>query len=126
MKPSFHCFLSTLTQTNDPVLFKDAVRSQQWVNAMNVELDALEQNQTWIITPLPPGQHAIGSKWLFKTKFNQDGSILKDKAHLVILECKQQYGLDYHEMFAPVAKMTTVRTLLAVVAMQICTLSQWT
>lgn len=71
IKPSFHCFLSTLTQTSDPVTFKDAVQSEHWVKAMNAELEALEQNQTWIITPLPPGQHAIGSKWLFKTKFNQ-------------------------------------------------------
>ncbi|XP_074352394.1 uncharacterized protein LOC141691563 [Apium graveolens] len=97
---------------------KDVVKQDHWVQAMNAELEALEENQTWVITPLPPGQQTIGSKWLYKTKLNPDGSILKYKASLVILGCKQQYGIDYHETFAPVAKMTTIRTLLAVAAMQ--------
>lgn len=118
VNPTFACFLSTLSQTSDPVFFKEAVKHETWVQAMNTELAALEQNNTWDIMPLPPGQRAIGSMWLFKTKFNPDGSILKHKARLVILGSKQQYGLDYHETFAPVAKMTTVRTLLAVAAMQ--------
>lgn len=60
----------------------------------------------------------IGSKWLYKTKFNPDGTILKHKARLVILGNKQQYGLDYHETFAPVAKITIMRTLITVTIMQ--------
>lgn len=85
---------------------------------MNAELDALELNNTWEITELPPNKHAIGCKWLFKTKFLPDGSVDKYKARLVILGNKQKYRLDYAETFAPVAKLTTVRTLLAVAAMQ--------
>ena len=85
---------------------------------MNLELRALERNDTWTITSVPHGKKAIGCKWLDKTKFNSDGTIERYKARLVILGCRQKYGADYQETFAPVAKMTTVRTLLAVVAMR--------
>lgn len=55
IKPTYSCFLSTLTQNSDPLFFKETVKHQNWVQAMNVELDALEQNHTWVITSLPPG-----------------------------------------------------------------------
>ena len=116
VKSEFHCFMSILTKESDPVYFKHAVKHSHWVTAMNKELDALEQNDTWAITQLPPGKTAIGCKWLYKTKYNPDGSIERHKFRLVILGCRQQFGVDYSETFAPVAKMTTVRTLLAVAA----------
>lgn len=115
---TFHCFLSTLTTTTDPTSFKTAVQSPHWVQAMNNELDALEFNNTWEVTTLPPDCHSIGCKWIFKTKFNPDGSIERHKARLVILGCHQQPGIDFAETFAPVAKLTTVRTLLAVAAIE--------
>jgi len=85
---------------------------------MNLELRALEANGTWELTSLPPGKRAIGCKWLYKTKFLSDGTIERHKARLVVLGCKQQFGVDYQETFAPVAKMTIVRTLLAVAAIK--------
>lgn len=85
---------------------------------MNAELDALELNDTWELTALPPNKHAIGCKWLFKTKFLPDGKVDKYKSRLVILGNKQQYGVDYAETFTPVVKLTIVRTLLVVAAMQ--------
>ncbi|XP_074328035.1 putative mitochondrial protein AtMg00820 [Apium graveolens] len=85
---------------------------------MNDELDTLENNHNWAITTLPPGKNAITSKWLYKTKFKPDGIIDKFKSRLVILGNKQTYDIDYSETFALVAKLTTVRTLLAVAAIQ--------
>lgn len=116
--PSFHCFLTTLTSVQEPHSFKEAVKHSHWVHSMNEELQALENNQTWVITELPPGKTAIGCKWLFKTKFFPNGSIERYKSRLVILGNHQKFGVDYKETFAPVAKMTTVRTLLAVAAIQ--------
>lgn len=85
---------------------------------MNEELEALELNNTWSVIELPPNKQAIGCKWIFETKLNPDGSVDKYKARLAVLGNKQQYGVDYSETFAPVAKLTTVRTLLAVATME--------
>ncbi|GKD95619.1 retrovirus-related pol polyprotein from transposon TNT 1-94 [Tanacetum coccineum] len=65
---------------------------------------------------LPPGKEAIGSKWVFKIKYNSDGTIEHHKARLVILGNNQVEGIDYNEMFAPIAKMVMVRTFLDVAA----------
>lgn len=67
---------------------------------------------------LTPGKKAIGCKWLDKTKFIPQGTVECYKSRLVILGCRQTYGVDYEHTFAPVAKMTTVRALLAVAALQ--------
>ena len=102
----------------DPVTFNQAVQHKHWVDAMNCELAALELNGTWEIVDLPPGKTAIACKWLFKTKYKPDGSVDRFKSRLVILGCRQILGVNYGETFAPVAKMATVRILLAVAALQ--------
>lgn len=114
----FSCFLAAIIPKTDPATFQKAVKEVHWVEAMNQELDALEKNHTWDVTSLPPNRKAIGSKWVFKTKFKADGTVDKYKARLVILGYKQKYGIDFVETFAPVAKMSTVRALLAVSAMK--------
>jgi hypothetical protein len=89
-----------------------------WQNAMQAELQALKENHTWNIVPCPPTVKPIGSKWVFSVKLRSDGSLDRYKARLVALGYKQEYGVDYEETFAPVAKMTTVRTILAIAASQ--------
>lgn len=116
--PVFHCFLSTLEKAEDPLTFNQAVQHPHWITAMNEELQALEENKTWTITTLPPGKKSIACKWLYKTKYKPDGSVERYKSRLVILGCRQTYGIDYMETFAPVAKLTTLRALLAVTAIQ--------
>ncbi|GJR40189.1 cysteine-rich receptor-like protein kinase 8 [Tanacetum coccineum] len=76
-------------------------------HVMNKEIQALEQNKTWIFTTLPPGKSAIGSKWVFKIKFNANESIERFKARLVAQGCTQKEGIDFKETFALVAKMVT-------------------
>lgn len=118
VEPQFYCFLSALVPTVDPITFSQAIKQPHWIAAMNAELDALESNATWDIVTLPLNQYAIGSKWLYKTKYNPYGTVERYKSRLVILGNKQVYGINFSETFAPVAKLTTVRALLAVAAMQ--------
>lgn len=81
---------------------------------MEEELEAIERNDTWELTNLPEGARAIGSKWVYKLKRNQDGNIETFKARLVVQGFSQKFGIDYDEIFAPVARSTTMRLLLSI------------
>ncbi|KAL9240833.1 hypothetical protein vseg_015010 [Gypsophila vaccaria] len=118
VQQSFVNMVNKLDQLIEPVKFRDAVKDEKWVKAMNKELEAFEVNDTWDVTALPSGTRAIGCKWLYKLKYQPDGSLERHKARLVIQGYKQMEGSDYFETFAPVAKMTTVRSLLVVASME--------
>ena len=83
---------------------------------MHREIEALEANGTWTIEDLPAGKKALGCRWVYKIKYNSDGTMKWLKARLVILGNHQTEGVDYTQTFAPVAKMVTVRVFLAIAA----------
>ena len=84
--------------------------------AMERELNALQKNDTWVLTTLPPGKKALSSKWVYKTKYKADGSIERHKARLVIRGFAQVKDKDYKHTFSPIAKITTVRVLIGLAA----------
>ncbi|CAI7871241.1 unnamed protein product [Closterium sp. NIES-53] len=87
--------------------------AEEWKKAMESELKSIEENGTWELVELLEGRKAITSKWLFKIKSDADGKIERYKSRLVAKGCQQKEKVDYKELFAPVVKPTTLRTLLA-------------
>ena len=99
-----------------PLAFEDAVEDSKWQKAMDAEIKSIEKNDTWELTDLPKGRKTIGVKWVFKTKLNEKGEVDKHKARLVAKGYKQKYGIDYTEVFAPVARQDTIRLVISLAA----------
>uniref|UniRef100_A0A2N9FZB6 Integrase catalytic domain-containing protein n=1 Tax=Fagus sylvatica TaxID=28930 RepID=A0A2N9FZB6_FAGSY len=111
----YSCFSAVLS-LHEPHTYREACTNPLWQQAMTEELQALEKTHTWDLVDLPPGKSAIGCKWVYKIKTKSDGSIERYKARLVAKGYAQEYGIDYEETFAPVARITSVRSLLAIAA----------
>ncbi|XP_075521576.1 uncharacterized protein LOC142554787 [Primulina tabacum] len=106
-------FIHVVSRVLEPETYEQACKDPKWIEAMKAELSALEANKTWSLVPLPSMCRPIGCKWMFKIKFNSNGTIERYKARLVAKGFTQREGIDYHETFAPVANLTTFRCLLA-------------
>ena len=100
----------------EPRSVDDALKEVCWRKAMQTEMDSIQENQTWELSVLPANHKAIGLKWVFKVKKDPDGNITKYKARLVAKGYAQREGVDFEEVFAPVARMETVRLLIALAA----------
>jgi hypothetical protein len=114
LSAKFHAYTASLTHTIEPKSYSEAVKFECWQKAMDDELDALSKTGTWSFVDLPPHTKPIGSKWVYKVKYKSDGSVERYKARLVAKGYTQIEGLDFFDTFSPVAKLTTVRLLLAV------------
>jgi hypothetical protein len=117
--PDFCSNFALSITDDDPRTVREAVNSEDsklWKKAMVEEMDALDKNEAWDIVELPAGRKSIGSKWLFKKKFNAQGKVEKYKARLVAKGYSQVEGIDFGEIFSPVAMLTSIRFLLSIVA----------
>jgi hypothetical protein len=121
-----YAFMIKVASVREPESFAEASRDARWRAAMEEEIQALDANRTWDLVVPPKGCKPIGCKWIYKVKYNTDGSVNRYKARLVAKGYAQTHGIDYDETFAPVAKMTTVRTVLAVVAAKGGIFTRWT
>lgn len=92
--------------------FNDAKKLKVWIEACKDEIFSIEKNSTWDLVELPAGVKPIGLKWIFKIKRNADGTISKYKARLVAKGYVQRHGVDYDEVFAPVARIETIRLII--------------
>ncbi|CAI7734823.1 unnamed protein product [Closterium sp. NIES-53] len=109
-------FFSQVEMPGEPATLKEALESsdaEEWKKAMESELKSIEENGTWELVELPEGRKAITSKWLFKIKSDSDGKIERYKSRLVAKGYQKKEKVDYKELFAPMVKSTTLRTLLA-------------
>ncbi|XP_033511578.1 uncharacterized mitochondrial protein AtMg00820-like [Nicotiana tomentosiformis] len=101
---------------SDPTTFENVVKEEKWRKAMDDEIDAIERNDTCELSDLPKGHKTIGVKWVFKTKLKEDGEVDKYKARLLAKGYKQEYGINYREVFAPVARHDTIILVIALAA----------
>ena len=106
--------LSTLLASTEPKGLKSAAKNLAWVAAMDKEIRALQQNDTWTLVPRPTKTNIVCSKSVFHIKYLPDGFVEHFKARLIAKGYTQVPGLDYSDTFSPVVKATTVRVVLSI------------
>ncbi|GJS71803.1 retrotransposon protein, putative, ty1-copia subclass [Tanacetum coccineum] len=108
-----------LGDLGEPANYRAALldpESKKWLDAMNVEMQSIKDNDVWVLVELPSNAKTVGSKWLFKKKTDMDGTVYVFKARLVAKGFTQTYGVDYEETFSPVADIRAIRILIAIAA----------
>ena len=106
---------------SEPTTFKDMLSTPEkdhLLQAMEKEMTSLEDNDVWELVEPPQNQKPVGSKWVFKAKTNADGHVERYKARLVAQGFLQKFGTDYDETFSPVARLESVRALIALSVQQ--------
>ncbi|GJW36242.1 retrovirus-related pol polyprotein from transposon TNT 1-94 [Tanacetum coccineum] len=106
---NFFCFISTI----EPKNVNEALGDESWIVAMQEELNQFIANDVWELVPQPKNLTIIGTKWVFRNKLDENGIVSRNKARLVAQGYNQQEGIDYDETYAPVARLESIRILLA-------------
>jgi len=110
---NFKHTIMLISSTKEPQNYEEVITHPSWVQAMKEELKALKDNKSWSITELPLGKTAIGCHWMYKVKHKAKNSIERYKTRLVAKSYTKIEGLDFLGTFAFIAKLTTLRLLLA-------------
>nr|GEW15436.1 hypothetical protein [Tanacetum cinerariifolium] len=108
-----------LGDLDKPANYKAALLDPEFekcLNAINVEMQSMKDNEVWVLVELPSNGKTVGSKWLFKKKTNMDGVVHTYKAHFVAKGYTQTPGIDYEETFSPIANIRAIRILIAIAA----------
>nr|GEZ10236.1 hypothetical protein [Tanacetum cinerariifolium] len=108
-----------LGELGEPTNYKAALldpESDKWLDAMNVEMQSMKDNEASDLVDLPPNGKTVGRKWIFKKKTDMDGAVHTYKARLVAKDFTQTYGVDYEETFSHVADIRAIRIIIAIVA----------
>ncbi|GJZ20422.1 putative ribonuclease H-like domain-containing protein, partial [Tanacetum coccineum] len=105
----FACFLSQV----EPKKVIQALTDPSWIEAMQDELLQFKLQKVWTLVDLPYGKRAIGTKWVYRNKKDERGIVIRNKARLVAQGYTQEEGIDYDEVFAPVARIEAIRLFLA-------------
>ncbi|TYK10608.1 gag/pol protein [Cucumis melo var. makuwa] len=101
----------------DPLTFKQAmndVDSDQWIKAMDLEMESMYSNSVWTLVDQPNDVRPIGCKWIYKRKRDQAGKVQTLKARLVAKGYTQKKGINYEETFSPLAMIKSIRILLSI------------
>jgi len=96
----------------EPMNVYEAHTDSDWISTMQEELHQFERNQVRHLVPKPKDRTIIGTKWVFRNKLDEQGTVTRNKARLVVQGFNQEEGIDYEETFAPVVRIEAIRILL--------------
>lgn len=110
-----------LTDEGEPQNYKEAIsdsHKEEWKRAMQEEMQSLHENHTYELVELPKGRRALKNKWVYRIKTEDSSSKPRYKARLVVKGFRQEKGIDFEEIFSPVVKMSSIRVVLGLAAVQ--------
>ncbi|GJY12637.1 putative ribonuclease H-like domain-containing protein, partial [Tanacetum coccineum] len=108
-----HCLFAYFLSQIEPKKISEALEDESWVDAMQEELLQFTIQKVWILVDLPYGKKEIGTKWVYRNNKDERGVVVRNKARLVAYGHRQEEGIDYDEVFSPVARIKAIRIFLA-------------
>jgi hypothetical protein len=108
--------MAHVLETCGPVSYSDAQGQFEWEQVMQDKMNSLLKNHTWDLVPRLQGKKFVKCRWFYKAKFTSEAVIDRHRACLVAKGFSQQEGIDYTEIFSPVAKMNSIRMILSLAA----------
>ena len=115
-----------MTDSGEPEGYEESMQvetKKKWEQGMKEEMDSLVNNHTWNLVQLTTGKRALHNKWVYKLK-EEDGGKKRYKARIVVKGFAQKKGINFDEIFSPVVKMTSIRTILGIVVVEYLHLEQ--